>query len=76
MVESVMISYANNVARTHGLHHDGPIVQGLHQAVPALPPDLNLVCSDHFYYELGNGLKACKTACAPGTCCNVDEILL
>jgi hypothetical protein len=68
-----MISYANNVARTHGLHHDGPIVQGFHQEVPALPPDLNLVCSDHFYYELGNGLEACKTACAPGTYCNVDE---
>jgi hypothetical protein len=73
MLGSVMISYANNVARTHGLHHDGPIVQGLHQAVPASPPDLNLVCSDHFYDELGNGLEACKTACAPGTCCNVDK---
>jgi hypothetical protein len=52
MVASVTISYANNLARTHGLHHDGPIVQGLHQAVPAPPPDLTLVCSDHFYEEV------------------------
>jgi hypothetical protein len=50
VVASVMISYANNLARTHGLH--GPVVQGLNHAVPAPPPDLTLVCSEHFYHDV------------------------
>jgi hypothetical protein len=50
MVASITISYSNNLARTHGLH--GPVVLGLHHAVPAPPPDLTLVCSEHFYHDV------------------------
>jgi hypothetical protein len=50
MVASITISYANMLARTNG--QEGPIVQGLHQTVPAPPPDLTVLCSKHFYGEV------------------------